>query len=153
MKRNSVKAAVLLVCMCVLAGLWQLTDSGDKIFPSKVSKINAEARPMEVNQAGPEKLIGRWLRSDGRYLIDIQKINGDGTLNAAYFNPDPVNIAQAKFYLEKSAVKVFIELKDKGYPGSTYTLVYISKRDMLGGIYFHAGIKKNFQVTFIRKNR
>ncbi len=146
-------AAVLSVCICVIAGLWLLTDPGDKNAPSEALDVNATARTPDEKPLNTGKLIGRWLRLDSRYIIEIRKINDDGTLDAAYYNPKPINIAQAKVSQEEAAMKVFIELRDRGYPGSVYTLYYRSDRDMLGGTYFHAGTKQHFQVFFVRKKQ
>ncbi|QTA87812.1 hypothetical protein [Desulfonema magnum] len=143
-EKNRVFLATLLVCICFITGC------GDKGTPSEGPAVNADARTLAENQISPEKLIGRWQRRDGPYVIEIRKTNDDGPLDVAYYNPKPINIAEAKVSQEEAAMKIFIELRDKGYPGSTYTLYYSSKRDMLGGTYFHAGIKQYFQVFFVR---
>jgi len=44
-----------------------------------------------------------------------------GSVDAGYFNPGKINIAEANASLWKGLVKLFIKLQDKGYPGSTYT--------------------------------
>ena len=75
----------------------------------------------------------------------------DGTMEAAYYNPRNINVSQATVSLEKQGLKMFIELRDVNYPGSTYTLHYFPKRDILEGMYFHAVSKRNYQVIFIRK--
>ncbi|MCI5167413.1 MAG: hypothetical protein D3903_15290 [Candidatus Electrothrix sp. GM3_4] len=55
-------------------------------------------------------------------------------------------------FMEKNGgLKVFIELRDTGYPGSTYTLTCNSENDTLSGEYFHAGLNQNFNVIFLRK--
>ncbi len=106
---------------------------------------------MENDSVSTTQLIGQWLRQDGGYLIDIDKINDDGTMEVAYYNPKNINVSQATVSLEKQGLKMFIELRDANYPGSTYTLHYLPKRDILGGTYFHAVSKRNYQVIFIRK--
>ena len=47
-------------------------------------------------------------------------------------------------------VKIFIELQDTGYPGSTYTLFYNVQRDVLEGIYYQAAQRQNYNVVFVR---
>ena len=42
------------------------------------------------------KLIGRWLRPDGGYVIDIRKIHADGKMDAGYYNPQPINVSRAE---------------------------------------------------------
>ena len=47
-------------------------------------------------------------------------------------------------------LKVEIELRDSGYPGSTYTLIYNPEKDLLFGLYYHAVQRQNFDVVFVR---
>lgn len=98
----------------------------------------------------PAKVVGRWYRADGGYTIEIIKINLDNTLDTAYFNPKPIHIGRAMLLNDREQIKIFIELRDKGYPGSTYTLNYDAEHDILKGIYFHAGLNKSFDVLFSR---
>ena len=42
---------------------------------------------------------------------------------------------------EGGALKLFIELRDVGYPGSTYTLTYLPAGDRLTGVYYQAAIQ------------
>jgi len=152
-KNRFLSAAVSLVCMCLIAGLCLLTDFGYKKVMAQASGLNAAASASDENHVSSKKLVGGWLRQDGRYIIEIRKINNDETLEASYYNPKPINISRTKVSWEKEAVKVFIELRDKGYPGSTYTLNYVPKHDMLEGIYFHAVKKQHFRVIFSRIKR
>jgi hypothetical protein len=96
------------------------------------------------------KLIGRWLRPDGGYVIDIGNISTGGTMEAAYFNPRSINVSRAEVSRKKGSLEVFIELRDTGYPGSTYTLTYNPQQDMLTGIYYQATIGQSFEVIFVR---
>jgi hypothetical protein len=43
-------------------------------------------------------------------------------------------VAKAEAYQDSSATKVFLELRDVNYPGSTYTLTYNPASDQLQGI-------------------
>ena len=49
-----------------------------------------------------------------------------------------------------AATKVFIELRDVNYPGSTYDLTYEPKNDRLHGIYYQAALQQQFEVVFVR---
>jgi hypothetical protein len=51
---------------------------------------------------------------------------------------------------EGEKMKVLVELRDTGYPGSVYTLTYNPKEDVLVGVYFQAAVKQNFDVFFTR---
>ena len=103
-------------------------------------------------QAQPDfmALKGRWLRTDGSYVIEIKSVEAGGRMQAAYFNPNPINVSQAEAARSGAAVTVYIELRAPGYPGSTYTLIYDPKSDELKGVYHHAGLQRNFDVVFVR---
>ena len=95
-------------------------------------------------------LVGRWQRTDGGYVIEIRRVEADGTMEARYFNPRPINVSQAKASSFEGNVKVDVELRDTGYPGSTYTLLYDPKRDLLLGLYYQAVQRQNYDVIFVR---
>ena len=71
-------------------------------------------------------------------------------IDAAYLNPRPIHIAQADASWKNGKLQVFIELRDTGYPGSTYTLGYNPEQDVLTGIYFQAAMNQTFEVVFVR---
>ena len=97
------------------------------------------------------KIIGDWTRQDGGYVIRVNDILPDGTAKAAYFNPSSIKVSEARVSLWKGLVKLFIKLKDEGYPGSTYTLYYHAEKDALAGFYYQAKIRQTFEVVFLRK--
>ena len=76
-----------------------------------------------------QPLIGRWQRTDGSYVIKIRSIASDGKIEAGYFNPCPINFEKAQASKDKSILKVEMTLRDVGYPGSSYTLVYVAEKD------------------------
>jgi hypothetical protein len=96
-------------------------------------------------------LVGEWIRPDGGYLIHVRNIETDGSVDAAYYNPSKINVAEANVSELKGLVKLFIKLDDAGYPGSTYTLYYYAEKDALAGFYYQAAIKQTFEVVFLRK--
>jgi hypothetical protein len=108
--------------------------------------------PLAFAQAPPDfmALKGRWVRTDGGYVIDIKSVDPGGQMQAAYYNPNPINVSRAEAARSGAAATVFIELRGPGYPGSTYTLIHDPKSDQLKGIYHHAGLQKNFEVVFVR---
>ena len=97
-----------------------------------------------------EVLKGRWQRPDGGYILQIRTIDGGGKVDAGYFNPRPIHVSKAQASKEGGKIKVFVELSDAGYPGSTYTLTYDSKQDVLRGVYYQAAMKQSFDVYFTR---
>ena len=110
------------------------------VVPAHRDALAADFRP----------LIGYWQRTDGGYVIEIRKVAPDGTMEAGYYNPRPINVSQARASLFKGYIKVEVELRDRGYPGSTYTLLYDAERDALMGLYYQAVQKQNFDVVFMR---
>jgi hypothetical protein len=118
---------------------------------------DAEKRPISVTDQPSsgakvefEKLIGRWLRPDGGYVIEIRNIRSSGQIEAAYFNPRPINVSRAKASLKNEILEIFLELLDTGYQGSTYTLIYNPEQDLLHGIYYQATLGQSFEVLFVR---
>jgi len=105
------------------------------------------------DQASPDRLTGRWLRPDGGYVIEIRGAQADGRLDATYLNPRPINVSHAEWRREGGRLRVFIELRDTNYPGSTYTLRYAPEQDRLVGDYFQAVQQQTFYVEFIRMPR
>jgi uncharacterized protein (DUF2147 family) len=97
-----------------------------------------------------QALHGRWLRPDGGYILDIRDVGAAGTIEAVYLNPRPITVARAEATRDGSTLKVFVELRAPGYPGSTYTLTYDPQRDQLAGIYFQAALQQRFDVVFVR---
>ena len=97
-----------------------------------------------------QPLVGRWQRTDGGYIIEIRSIGTDGTIKAGYFNPRPINVEKAQTSKDKDHIKVEITLRDVGYPGSAYTLIYAPDKDTLIGYYYHAVSRQYFDVLFVR---
>jgi hypothetical protein len=103
-----------------------------------------------AEKVDPGKLVGNWLRPDGGYVIQILNVHEQGTLEAKYLNPQPINIAIAEWKVEDNRLKIFIKFDDVNYPGSTYTLDYFPDRDQLIGAYFQAVQQQSYYVEFIR---
>lgn len=97
-----------------------------------------------------EKLLGKWARMDGDYVLDIKTVAEGGQMDAAYYNPNPIKISRALGIDEDKATRVFVELRDEGYPGCTYTLTYSAETDQLFGTYFQAAMQETFEVVFSR---
>ncbi len=99
-----------------------------------------------------QKLKGKWLRPDGGYILEITSVTDDGALVAGYFNPQPIRVSKAEASSDGTAMRVFIELSDKNYPGSTYTLAYEPESDQLRGVYYQAVQQQSFDVVFERSH-
>jgi hypothetical protein len=110
------------------------------------------AKGFRLAQATPEFGVvkGRWVRPDGGYTIVIKGVDPSGRMDATYFNPNPINVSKAEVSGQGGALRVFLELRGAGYPGSTYTLTYEPRSDTLVGIYFQAVVQQKFDVIFQR---
>lgn len=138
-------AAIALVVVIVTAvGIWWIKGRHAGTRPT-----DARATVALPNQPFA-KLIGKWLRPDGGYIMHIKSVDATGGMVAAYLNPKPINVAKASAALSNGTIGVFVELRDVNYPGSTYNLTYDAMNDRLTGIYFQAVEKQYFDVCFVR---
>ena len=135
---------IVLVGAAAVILLWPRKAARESSTPAGESTLTPEAR-LEF-----QRLLGRWLRPDGGYILEIRSVDNQGRLEAAYLNPRPIHVSRAEASREGTATKVFVELQDEGYPGSTYTLLYDSQRDVLMGIYYQAQMGQKFEVVFVR---
>ena len=110
----------------------------------------ASAKPAIAAEADPLQIVGRWQRTDGGYVLELSNPTFDGRLTAAYFNPRPINVSHSGWLLKEGYLLIFVELRDQGYPGSTYRLTYQQDTDSLVGIYFQAAVQQQFEVVFQR---
>ena len=113
-------------------------------------KSTAPAITPRAQEPNIQRLIGNWMRTDGEYIIAVRSVDPAGRVDAAYFNPRPINVSRAEAAVKGKTAKLFIELRDEGYPGSTYTLEYDSTNDALLGVYFQAVLQQSFNVIFVR---
>jgi hypothetical protein len=104
-------------------------------------------------RAGFDKLVGRWLRADGGYVLEIRAVSPEGRVEASYLNPRPINVARAQAARGGDLVTLLVELRDVNYPGSTYNLWYDDGRDLLEGTYYQAAQQQNYDVVFERQTR
>ena len=104
----------------------------------------------EENAGDLGVLAGRWQRPDGGYVLEIANIASDGRVQAAYFNPQPIQVSTAQAEWWQGAAQLFVEFDDVNYRGSTYQLIYEPERDILFGSYFQAAMGQTFEVVFVR---
>jgi hypothetical protein len=95
-------------------------------------------------------LVGKWQRTDGGYIIELNDPGPDGKIQAAYFNPKPIHVGSAGWQFSTGKIIVTVELQDVNYPRSLYTLEYFPKEDVLEGSYFQAVERVNHTVDFRR---
>ena len=142
-------AAGLVAAVFLSVLNWNLAEAESPGQPASVKAEN-EGSDKEGAKPGFEELKGRWRRPDGGYIVEIRNIDPTGKMDVAYFNPRPINVSKAEATREGSATKVFIELRDAGYPGSTYMLTYDPQGDQFKGVYFQAVMQQKFGVVFFR---
>jgi hypothetical protein len=118
-------------------------------IPGTNAATSAAPAPVPGNPA-MAKLVGKWQRGDGDYVIEVKSVDAAGKLDAAYFNPNPIHVSKAMAIPEAAGLKVFVELQDTGYPGCTYSLQYDAATDQLFGQYFQAAQQQTYDVAFGR---
>lgn len=129
-----------------------LVSCGSKIEPPALPPAPQTNAAPAAATASPElaKLAGQWERPDGGYVLEIKSIDPSGKVEAAYFNPNPINVSRAAAFREKGSTKLVVELRDEGYPGCTYTLELNPQTDQLAGQYFQAAQQQTYEVVFTR---
>ena len=112
-----------------------------------VSDVNPPVTAVKPDFA---KLIGKWLRPDGGYVIEIRGVDAGGKMDASYSNPNPINIGKAEASIDGANMKVFVELRAENYPGSKYNLTYDPGSDRLNGTYYQAVAGETYDIYFVR---
>ncbi len=150
--------AAVLVAVLVMAGSFGLVVWWIKPPPREApsAAVAPQASPgtdaaTAAGSAEFQKLKGQWLRPDGGYLLEIREVDAAGKMEASYRNPSPIHVAKAEASRDGARIKVFVELQDVNYPGSTYTLTYDPASEQLKGIYFQAALNQQFEVFFERQ--
>ncbi len=157
---NSGARFIGLALVAVAAvGIWWWKSESTNIAPESAPPAETQTTNTPSPTTAPvgtvarpefQKLIGKWQRPDGGYVIEIKSVDADGKLDAAYFNPKPIHVARAQAAMDGTSLKMFIELRDVNYPGSTYTLVYGPGSDYFTGVYYQALQQQSFEVNFVR---
>jgi len=110
----------------------------------------AADKPQSLGKVDEQRLIGRWVRPDGGYAIDVRSVQAGGNLDVAYFNPNPIHVSRTEWRKEGDILTVFVELNDKNYPGATYKLRYYPDSEQLAGTYTQPLVQQTFDVYFVR---
>ena len=115
--------------------------------PAAAPKATASAQVPEPVQ----KLLGKWLRADGGYVLELRSAEMSGVLQASYFNPKSINVSRAIWMQGGTGFQVVVELNDVGYPGATYVLSHDAQSDRLVGKYNHPAMQQSFDIEFVRQ--
>jgi hypothetical protein len=150
---RAVAVAALAIAVVAAGGLvwWrsQHTSPGSTNSAGGL-RLTSQIASTRNAQGALEKLIGKWRRPDGGYVIEVRAIEQTGRMDASYFNPQAINVSKAQASYEAGTTRVFIELRDVNYPGSTYHLTFEPDRDRLRGIYHQPALGQRFEVAFSR---
>jgi hypothetical protein len=98
-----------------------------------------------------QKVIGKWMRSDGGYVLELRGADLSGVLDAGYFNPKPIKVSRAIWMQGPAGFQIVVELNDVGYPGATYVLSHDAQTDRLVGQYNQPAMQQSFEIEFVRQ--
>ena len=159
---------IILLCTIFLTSIILLStcsdkkandqDKEDSVVLQDTEKAEDDSQKNDQPEVDQQKLnseiaadtvLGRWLRPDGNYVIQINSIDKNNQIDAQYFNPNPIKIARAELIADNN-LRIFIEFDDEGYKGSSYDLIYDPVNDALTGKYFQATYGQTYQIGFIR---
>ena len=141
-------AAVIVTAAVLFRG--EKRPDPDLPSPSTSTRTNAPSVPTAAEQPGFSRLVGKWLRPDGGYVLEVRMVASDGKMEAGYFNPNPIHVSRAEASRDGAILKVFVELRDANYPGCTYTLRYDPGKDAMDGVYYQAALQERYDVAFVR---
>jgi hypothetical protein len=134
------------------------TETATAAAPA-ASSPTANSAPEATKSSAPvpepvRKVLGRWVRADGGYILELKNAEMSGVLEAAYFNPErpkPINVSRAIWMQGAEGLQVVIELNDVGYPGATYVLTHDAQNDQLVGKYNQPAMQQSFDIEFVRQ--
>jgi hypothetical protein len=160
--KTIVKSCLIIFCFAQFAAACRNgqpgRDAGSVVSSSPQQSVIQSITPSDSLPASKKlpasfesKLIGKWIRSDGDYTIEIFSVSKDGKLDAGYFNPNPIHVDKSEWKISENILFMRVILKDINYPGSTYVLRYNPDNETLAGNYFQAVEKTNYDVIFSRK--
>ena len=159
MSSRLLRVPTVLFLSALLAGLSGCgkQEPAAKTAPNPAAAAAPAATPAApVDNAAPaevQKMIGRWLRSDGTYALEIRGADKSGVVQAGYFNPKSINVSRAIWMRGPEGLQIIVELNDVGYPGATYVLSHDTAEDRLFGKYNQPQMQQSFDVDFVRQKK
>src|SRR6476620_12487503 len=96
-RRFSKPVVVAVVVVLAAGGFWWSKHRQADVAPvaapaSQTTNTSVSSEAL----SSFEKLKGRWLRTEGSYIVEVRSVESSGKMNAAYFNPRPINVAKAE---------------------------------------------------------
>jgi uncharacterized protein (DUF2147 family) len=136
--RITIVVGIICILVTAFAGISEVLAQGEKAAQEKTEKNLYE------------RLAGKWVRPDGGYILELREVGSQGALKAGYYNPKSIKVHSASWQSVEGKLKIFVELRDINYPGSTYTLLYDPASNRLKGKYFQAVAGQTYEVEFVR---
>jgi hypothetical protein len=146
-------ACAVLAAGCSPGGDGRRVSAPEAVAPATATKAPAEAAADPGAPAEVLRMLGRWLRSDGTYVLELRGADRSGIVQAAYFNPKSINVSRSIWLRGAEGTQVVVELNDTGYPGATYLLGLTADGDRLVGKYNQPQMGQSFDVEFIRQKK
>ena len=110
-------------------------------------------QPPESEGGEGQQFVGTWRRMiDNQpedYVLTVRKVAGDGSVEAAYFNPKEITVKQARIEREGNSTNLHVELEGSNYDGSFYDLHVVDAGTLAGK--YHQGTGTTFDVKFMRE--
>lgn len=147
--RSSAQGVALLI-LGLTAGCGRREETPAPAAAAPAAAPAPAARPASAPKE-VQALLGRWLRSDGGYSLELRSADASGVMEAAYFNPKPIKVSRAIWMRGAQGLQVMVELNDVGYPGATYVLSPDTTGDRLGGQYTQPAMQQSFDIEFVRQ--
>ena len=134
----------------LIATAWMVLAS-PTVHASEIGQAKPPPREVMDTAERAKVLVGRWVRTDAYYVIEVRLAEREGAVVVGYFNPKPINVGRAEYADSVAGLVLTVVLQDVNYPGSKYILTYDETRDALIGTYFQAVQGITFDVAFIRQ--
>jgi hypothetical protein len=147
--RSSRRSTTALASLLLIAGVLSCGRRDAGRVPLAASPVAGAGSARAT--IGLDRVVGRWLRADGGYVLEIRSVSPEGAVDASYMNPRPIRVARAVASRGGDLVTLVVELRDLNYPGSTYRLWYDAGRDTLEGTYYQAVQQETYDVAFVRQ--
>ncbi len=121
--------------------------------PAEKSAAPAATKAPAAVPEAVRKLLGKWVRADGGYVLELKGADLSGVMQAGYFNPKSINVSRAVWMQGGAGLQVAVELNDVGYPGATYLLTYDAQADKFTGQYTQPQMQQTFDIEFVRQSK
>jgi len=122
-----------------------------RLFGDWQTEKKLAAQEIEEDILPPAKLTKEKVQEISRDKEQVHLVIG--FLGTTLKDADRIGLEVLDTILSGQSGRLFIELRDAGYPGSTYELIHDPRSDLLSGVYFQAAMGQRFDVVFVRKKQ